>query len=116
MTLIFYFTKATNNSFLFKNFYINILTRRQYSTFGSNSCNIQPIPFGLLGALGCLWLVVYNNSLNNSEKAQILKDNQGKAAIYRPPGLACWQAKGELIKLTLRFLPSEKPGQLRIVP
>lgn len=65
MTKIFYFTKATNN--FFKIFNINIRTRR-FSTVGSNSGNIQPI-------------LVYENSL--IEKAQILKDNQGKAAIYR---------------------------------
>lgn len=52
-----------------------------YSTVCNNSVNIQPIPFGLLGALGCLWLVVYDNSL--ADKARILKDNQGRAAIYR---------------------------------
>lgn len=63
MTLIIYFTKATNNFF----FYLNIWTRR-YSTASSNNGNIQPI-------------VVYENSL--IYKAQILKDNQGKAAIYR---------------------------------
>lgn len=40
----------------------------RYSTVCNNSGNIQPI-------------VVYDNSL--IEKAQILKDNQGRAAIYR---------------------------------
>jgi len=40
----------------------------RYSTVCNNSGNIQPI-------------VVYDNSL--TEKAQILKDNQGRAAIYR---------------------------------
>jgi len=43
------------------------LTSR-YSTVWNNSGNILPI-------------VVYDNSL--IEKAQILKDNQGRAAIYR---------------------------------
>nr|ATI20189.1 GIY-YIG endonuclease [Juglanconis oblonga]ATI20352.1 GIY-YIG endonuclease [Juglanconis oblonga] len=41
---------------------------RRYSTVGFNSGNIQPI-------------VIYDNA--HTEKAQILKDNQGKAAIYR---------------------------------
>ena len=41
---------------------------RQYCTVDSNRCNIQPI-------------VVYEDSL--LEKNQILKDNQGRAAIYR---------------------------------
>lgn len=63
MTLILYFTKATNNFF----FNLNIWTRR-YSITSSNNGNIQPI-------------VVYENS--HIYKAQILKDNQGKAAIYR---------------------------------
>lgn len=73
--------KATKNFFFFTKLSMNI-GRRWYSTIGSNSGNIQPI-------------VVYNNSLlsfdpgpdpwvwTEGEKAKILKDNLGRAAIYR---------------------------------